>query len=86
MNRSVLDVFNAEWKSFRRELVELRIEVQHIATRERAESAGADVVYDAAGDLPTGFLGARATVADDGTGNPAAYWHDGTTWRKVTVT
>lgn len=86
MNRSLLEAFNAEWQHVRRELAEIRAEMQTIARRERAEVAGADPVYDTVSDLPTGFLGARATVANDGTGNPAPYWHNGTSWHKVTTT
>lgn len=80
----LLKVFYQEWSLLNVRVTRLEQQLRWANLRERAEIAGADPAYVTVGDLPDGFLGARATVADDGTGNPAPYWHDGTGWRKVT--
>lgn len=82
----LLTVFNQQWRQVQADIAALRQDVDRALRMERAEVAGADAVYDTMDDLPDGFLGARATVADDGTGNPAPLWHDGSAWRKVTFT
>lgn len=84
MNPKVLKMFYQEWSVLKAQVAHLEDQIRWVSLRERAEVAGAEAAYDTVGDLPTGFLGARATVADDGSGNPAPYWHDGTSWRKVT--
>lgn len=72
-----------QWRQTQAELEAIRRDVNRIALQVRAEVAAGTLVYPDAGSLPAGALGRLATVADDGTGHAALYWHNGSTWVKV---
>jgi len=80
---SILRVMDEQWTAAHKELNDLRAEVRAAALQRRAEVAGAVPNYPTVASLPAGYLGAVATVSDDGTGYPAFYWHTGTTWQKI---
>lgn len=80
---SLVKAMDAQMAELRQHLKDLKAEARRAALQERAEVAGSTPLYATVAALPTGGLGMLATVIDDGTSNPALYWHDGSAWVKV---
>jgi len=82
MSSEVLAAFDAQWKSVKDALRDMKEEMGRAARQERAEVAGSVPVYATSGDFPTaGQLGRLAAAADTG----KLYFDDGSSWREVTL-
>jgi len=77
MSKSLLEVFDYQWRELRTAVADLRNDVDRYARRERAEVAASVPVYATTGDLPAaGQLGRLAAVQADS----RLYFDNGTSW------
>jgi hypothetical protein len=84
---NLIDMQAQLWQDLKVQLDDLRRDVARVSANSAwAITTDSTRVFPTVAALPTGARGKLATVDDDGTGNPALYWHNGTAWRKVTVT
>jgi len=82
MSSEVLAAFDAQWKSVKDALRDMKEEMGRAARQERAEVAGSVSVYATTGDFPTaGQLGRLVAASDTG----KLYFDDGLSWREVSL-